>query len=162
MVIFSQFVALLKRVRRALTERFPGVSIDELTGSTLDREKPVSSFQQRLKQGIILVSLRAGGTGITFHAANYVFLLDPWWNPAVEEQAIDRVHRIGQKNTVFIYRMITLGTLEERIQNLKSKKRKIFNYMVGELNDSSQLSNSFQSLSHLITLSSEEKKECPL
>ena len=68
----------------------------------------------------MLVSLKAAGTGITLHAADYVFLLDPWWNPAVEDQAVDRVHRIGQTNTVFVYRMVTAGTIEERIQALKA------------------------------------------
>jgi hypothetical protein len=74
---------------------------------TLDRQKPVQSFQNAQGAAAMLVSLKAAGTGITLHAADYVFLLDPWWNPAVEAQAVDRVHRIGQTNTVFVYRMVT-------------------------------------------------------
>ena len=92
----------------------------ELSGETKDRAKPVEIFQSTKEPAVILVSLRAGGTGISLHAADYVFLLDPWWNPAVEQQAVDRVHRIGQDRRVFVYRMITQGTIEERIQQLKS------------------------------------------
>ena len=155
-VIFSQFVTLLNRVRRALSERFSDVPIHELKGNTLNREEPVSSFQRSRGSGIMLVSLRAGGSGITLNTADYVFLLDPWWNPAVENQAIDRVHRIGQKNTVFVYRMITSGTVEERIQRLKSRKEQVFDDLVGELGKAASLSGSFQSLSELITLSLEK------
>ncbi|MBC8041725.1 MAG: DEAD/DEAH box helicase, partial [Opitutaceae bacterium] len=92
-VIFSQFVMLLDRVRAALVENFPDLPRYELTGMTLDRLKPVQSFQNAEGAAAMLVSLKAAGTGITLHAADYVFLLDPWWNPAVEAQAVDRVHR---------------------------------------------------------------------
>ncbi len=151
-VIFSQFVSLLSRVREGLEGHFPGISIYQLTGKTVDREKPVSEFQASTGASVILISLRAGGTGITLHAADYVFLLDPWWNPAVEEQAIDRVHRIGQEKTVFVYRMTTEGTIEERIEELKTGKRELFNQIVGGLKDVSQLQNHFQSLGELISL----------
>ena len=73
----------------------------------------------------MLVSLKAGGTGITLHAADYVFLMDPWWNPAVEDQAIDRVHRIGQDKTVFVYRLVTQGTIEERINGCMERSMRI-------------------------------------
>ena len=152
MVIFSQFVSLLHRVRGGLAERFPEVAIFELTGKTTDRKRPVEEFQARTGAGLILVSLRAGGTGITLHAADYVFLLDPWWNPAVEEQAIDRVHRIGQDKTVFVYRMIAPGTIEERIQALKRQKRELFDAVVGGLGDISVLRHHFRSLRDLIAL----------
>ena len=76
--------------------------------------------------------LKAAGTGITLHAADYVFLLDPWWNPAVEAQAVDRVHRLGQKSTVFVYRMVTAGTIEERIEALKASKKHLFDQVVGD------------------------------
>ncbi len=151
-VIFSQFVSLLKRVRLGLEKQFEGISLYELTGKTIDREKPIKAFQDCKNASVILVSLRAGGTGITLHAADYVFLLDPWWNPAVEEQAIDRVHRIGQDKTVFVYRMITEGTIEERIERLKSRKRELFNHLVGGLSDVSEFKNYFHSLSELIAL----------
>ncbi len=119
-VVFSQFVSLLNRIDHALKEKFPNIPVFELTGKTLDRSKPVRQFQELDGAGVILVSLRAGGTGITLHSADYVFLMDPWWNPAVEEQAIDRVHRIGQGKPVFVYRMVTSGTIESRIQKLKT------------------------------------------
>ena len=152
-VIFSQFVSLLKRVRSGIEERFENIPIYELTGRTLDREKPVKEFQEGDAGSIILVSLRAGGTGITLHAADYVFLLDPWWNPAVESQAIDRVHRIGQDKTVSVYRMITTGTIEERIEKLKINKRELFDQLVGGISDMTDIKNHFNSLSELISLS---------
>ncbi len=152
-VIFSQFVSLLKRVRLGIEDRFEYIPIYELTGKTLDREKPVKQFQEGDAGSIILVSLRAGGTGITLHAADYVFLLDPWWNPAVESQAIDRVHRIGQDKTVSVYRMITTGTIEERIERLKINKRELFDQLVGGISDMSDFKNHFNSLSELISLS---------
>lgn len=155
-VIFSQFVSLLKRVRLGIESRFENVSIYELTGKTVDREKPVKLFQEGNKRSIILVSLRAGGTGITLHSADYVFLLDPWWNPAVESQAIDRVHRIGQNKTVSVYRMITTGTIEERIERLKFNKRELFDQLVGGISDMSNFKNHFKSLSELISLNSDD------
>src|SRR5690606_24739487 len=100
-VIFSQFVRLLKRVEEALDRELPDLKRFQLTGSTVDRQAPVEQFQEHDGAAAMLISLKAGGTGITLHAADYVFLLDPWWNPAVEDQAVDRVHRIGQTNTVF-------------------------------------------------------------
>ena len=100
----------------------------------------------------MLVLLKAAGTGITLHAADYVFLLDPWWNPAVEAQAVDRVHRIGQTNTVFVYRMVTAGTIEERIQDLKASKRELFDRLVGGLGGDFDLSQHFNSLQDLVTL----------
>ncbi len=151
-VIFSQFVTLLNRVRTLLSERFAQIPLFELTGQTLDRAVPVTAFQKTQGPACILVSLRAGGTGITLHAADYVFLLDPWWNPAVEDQAVDRVHRIGQDRTVFVYRMIAVGGIEERIQQLKAKKRSQFDRVVGKLIDVSDFGNYFKSLNELIEL----------
>jgi superfamily II DNA or RNA helicase len=157
-VIFSQFVSLLRRARSLIEARFPGLALWELTGQTLDREKPVESFQTASGAGIMLVSLRAGGTGITLHAADYVFLLDPWWNPAVEDQAIDRVHRLGQDRTVFVYRMIAVGTIEERIQRLKAEKRALFDRVVGDLADLTDIQSFFRSLSDLVDLQGEVKQ----
>ncbi len=151
-VIFSQFVMLLDRVREALAANFPELPRFELTGMTLDRQKPVQSFQNAAGAAVMLVSLKAAGTGITLHAADYVFLLDPWWNPAVEAQAVDRVHRIGQTNTVFVYRMITAGTIEERIQALKASKKDLFDRLIGGLGGDFDLSQHFASLRSLVTL----------
>jgi superfamily II DNA or RNA helicase len=154
-VIFSQFVVLLGRVRSALIQQFPELPRYELTGMTLDRQKPVQEFQNAAGAAAMLVSLKAAGTGITLHAADYVFLMDPWWNPAVEAQAVDRVHRIGQTNTVFVYRMVTAGTIEERIQALKESKKDLFDKLVGGLGGDFDLSRHFTSLQSLVQLTGE-------
>jgi len=158
-VIFSQFVTLLDRVRTALVTHYPDLPRYEITGMTVDRQKPVKDFQTAQGAAAMLVSLKAAGTGITLHAADYVFLLDPWWNPAVEDQAIDRVHRIGQTNTVFVYRMITAGTIEERIQALKGEKKQLFNQVVGGHSGDFEWTKHFSSLHSLIQLSALEVAE---
>jgi len=160
-VIFSQFVMLLERVREALVKNFPDLPRYELTGMTLDRLKPVQSFQGANGAAVMLVSLKAAGTGITLHAADYVFLLDPWWNPAVEAQAVDRVHRIGQKSTVFVYRMVTAGTIEERIQALKASKKDLFDKLIGGLGGDFDLSQHFTSLRGLVQLTAQVVAEVP-
>ncbi|MDB6093186.1 MAG: Non-specific serine/threonine protein kinase [Verrucomicrobia bacterium] len=160
-VIFSQFVMLLDRVREALTTNFPDLPLYELTGMTLDRLKPVQGFQGAIGSAAMLVSLKAAGTGITLHAADYVFLLDPWWNPAVEAQAVDRVHRIGQKRTVFVYRMVTAGTIEERIQALKASKKDLFDKLIGGLGGDFDLSQHFTSLRGLVQLTAQVVAEHP-
>ncbi len=160
-VIFSQFVMLLDRVRAALSAHFPDLPRYELTGMTLDRQRPVQQFQTATGAAAMLVSLKAAGTGITLHAADYVFLLDPWWNPAVEAQAVDRVHRIGQTNTVFVYRMVTAGTIEERIQALKATKRDLFDRLIGGLGGDFDLSQHFSSLRSLVTLTAHAEQEQP-
>ncbi|MEC8190660.1 MAG: C-terminal helicase domain-containing protein, partial [Verrucomicrobiota bacterium] len=151
-VVFSQFVQLLKRLKPLIKESFPNVRQLELTGQSRDRQKPVELFQQIDGPAVILVSLRAGGTGITLHAADYVFLLDPWWNPAVESQAVDRVHRIGQDRRVFVYRMITQGTIEERIQQLKKEKRALFENTLGSIGSAGDLRAHFSDLEELAKL----------
>ena len=151
-VIFSQFVQFLRRIKTALKQDHPNISIYELNGTTLNREKPVNNFQQSKKASIMLTSLKAGGTGITLHNADYVFLMDPWWNPAVEEQAIDRVHRMGQNKNVFVYRMTTKGTIEEKIQNLKANKKELFNNVVGNLSKTPDFRKEFKCLSELLEL----------
>lgn len=158
-VIFSQFVMLLDRVREALIQTYPELPRHELTGMTLDRLKPVQAFQTAPGAAVMLVSLKAAGTGITLHAADYVFLLDPWWNPAVEAQAVDRVHRIGQTNTVFVYRMVTAGTIEERIQALKASKKDLFDRVVGGLGGDFDLSQHFSSLNSLVQLTANAVSE---
>ncbi|HYP17331.1 MAG TPA: DEAD/DEAH box helicase [Opitutus sp.] len=158
-VIFSQFVMLLDRVRAALAQHFPDLPRYELTGMTLDRLKPVQQFQTAAGAAAMLVSLKAAGTGITLHAADYVFLLDPWWNPAVEAQAVDRVHRIGQTNTVFVYRMVTAGTIEERIEALKADKKDLFDKLIGGLGGDFDLSQHFSSLRGLVQLTTQVEPE---
>ncbi|MFI5356246.1 MAG: DEAD/DEAH box helicase [Opitutales bacterium] len=158
-VIFSQFVMLLDRVRAALEQNFPELPRYELNGMTLDRLKPVQAFQGAPGAAAMLVSLKAAGTGITLHAADYVFLLDPWWNPAVEAQAVDRVHRIGQTNTVFVYRMVTAGTIEERIQELKADKKDLFDKLIGGLGGDFDLSQHFTSLQSLVQLTTQAEPD---
>jgi len=152
-VVFSQFVSLLDRAKAALAEQLPGVPLFELTGETKDRAAPVESFRTTKGPAVFLASLKAGGTGITLNTAEYVFLLDPWWNPAVEAQAVDRVHRIGQRNSVLIYRMIAPGTVEERIEALKQEKRELFSKVVGDLPDMTDWTRHFASLDALVRLS---------
>jgi len=161
-VIFSQFVMLLDRVREALAQNFPDLPRYELTGMTLDRLKPVQAFQNAEGAATMLVSLKAAGTGITLHAADYVFLLDPWWNPAVEAQAVDRVHRIGQKSTVFVYRMVTAGTIEERIQALQASKKDLFNRVIGGMDGDFDLSRHFTSLQELVQLTTTQVEAEPV
>ena len=120
-LVFSQFVKHLKIVREFLDKE--EVLYSYLDGGTKNRMGQVELFQEDKSVKVFLISLKAGGTGLNLTAADYVFLLDPWWNPAVEAQAIDRAHRIGQKEKVFIYRFITKGTVEEKILNLQERKK---------------------------------------
>ncbi|MEI6460505.1 MAG: DEAD/DEAH box helicase [Verrucomicrobiota bacterium] len=152
-VVFSQFVSLIERVKTALARDLPNLPIFELTGETKDRSAPVENFKETKGPALFLASLKAGGTGITLNTAEYVFLMDPWWNPAVEAQAVDRVHRIGQKNPVLIYRMIAPGTVEERIEELKQEKRELFSTVVGDIPDMTDWTRHFTSLDALIRLS---------
>ncbi len=149
-VIFSQFVTFLNRIKKVIKHEFPTCRIHELTGKTKDRERPVQQFQKEDGHGVMLTSLKAGGTGITLTKADYVFLMDPWWNPAVENQAIDRVHRIGQKNTVTVYRLYSIGTIEDHIRNLKKDKSELFNNVIGEIPDLSNFKDHFQTLEDLL------------
>ena len=152
-VIFSQFVKLLSNVRAALKGRDSKLKIWSLTGQTVDRAKPVDQFQKTPGPGVILVSLRAGGTGITLHAADTVFLMDPWWNPAVEAQAVDRIHRLGQDKTVFVYRMVAVGTIEEKIERLKSEKRRLFEEVIPDGKSTKGWTDAFSDLKSLVELS---------
>jgi superfamily II DNA or RNA helicase len=120
-LVFSQFRSLLDLVRPALEAE--GLTVAQLDGKSRDREGLVQRFQEDPSLGVMLISLKAGGTGLNLTAAEYVFVLDPWWNPAAEAQAVDRAHRIGQTKPVFAYRMIARDTVEERIAELQQKKR---------------------------------------
>jgi SNF2 family DNA or RNA helicase len=120
-IVFSQFTSLLAIVRKHLDAE--GVPYEYLDGKTRDREARVTRFQEDPACQLFLVSLKAGGLGLNLTAAEYVFLLDPWWNPAAEAQAIDRAHRIGQTRPVFAYRLIARDTVEERILDLQRQKR---------------------------------------
>ncbi|MHB8886172.1 MAG: DEAD/DEAH box helicase [Methylovirgula sp.] len=119
-LVFSQFTSMLDLIRPHLDAG--GIAYSLLTGKTRARENEIRAFQENEKQ-VFLVSLKAGGTGLNLTAADTVILYDPWWNPAVEEQAIDRVHRIGQDRPVFIHKLVATGTIEEKMEALKEKKR---------------------------------------
>ena len=120
-LIFSQFLGMLDLVKRRLhNHHIPYVYLD---GQTQDRQALVNNFQNNDTTRVFLMSLKAGGVGLNLTAAEYVFLIDPWWNPAVEQQAIDRTHRIGQQNKVFAYKMICKDTVEEKILQLQEKKK---------------------------------------
>lgn len=122
-LIFSQFVKHLTLIRSELTAR--KIRFAYLDGSTRDRQKQVRAFQEEADCRAFLLSIKAGGVGLNLTAADYVFVLDPWWNPAVEAQAIDRAHRIGQENQVFIYKFITEDTVEEKILRLQQEKQQL-------------------------------------
>lgn len=122
-LVFSQFTSMLSIVRQHLDET--GIDYEYLDGQTRDRQARVDRFQSDDNCKVFLISLKAGGLGLNLTAADYVFLLDPWWNPAVEAQAIDRAHRVGQTRTVFAYRLICRNTVEEKIAELQSKKREL-------------------------------------
>ncbi len=122
-LVFSQFTSMLSIVRKQFDSM--GIRYAYLDGQTRDREKVVEEFQNDPKCGAFLISLKAGGLGLNLTAADYVFLLDPWWNPAVEAQAIDRAHRVGQTRQVFAYRLICRDTVEEKICELQGKKRQL-------------------------------------
>ncbi len=122
-LIFSQFVKHLKIVAEYLDGQ--EINYAYLDGSTKNREEQVNLFQNSDDHPIFLISLKAGGTGLNLTKADYVFLLDPWWNPAAEAQAIDRAHRIGQKKSVFAYKYITQDTIEEKILKLQERKQKL-------------------------------------
>ncbi len=127
-LVFSQFTTLLDVVRQRLDAA--GTVYAHLDGSTRRRAEPVRRFQQDPDCRVFLVSLKAGGQGLNLTAADYVFLLDPWWNPAVEAQAIDRAHRIGQTRPVFAYRIVARDTIEEKILELQEKKRQLADAIV--------------------------------
>jgi len=120
-LVFSQFTSLLALLRPLLDAQ--KIKYEYLDGQTRDREARVARFQEDPDCPLFLISLKAGGVGLNLTAAEYVFLLDPWWNPAVEMQAIDRTHRIGQEKPVFAYRLVARETVEERILELQSQKR---------------------------------------
>ncbi len=122
-LVFSQFTSMLAIVRERLDQR--GIKYEYLDGSTVDRKACVERFQNNGELKVFLISLKAGGVGLNLTAADYCFILDPWWNPASEAQAIDRAHRIGQKSHVFAYRLIARGTVEEKILELQAAKRKL-------------------------------------
>ena len=122
-LVFSQFTSFLSLLRTRLDARH--IAYEYLDGRTKDRQARVERFQSDSTCGLFLISLKAGGVGLNLTAADYVFILDPWWNPAAEAQAVDRTHRIGQTRNVFAYRLIAKDTVEERVLELQQRKREL-------------------------------------
>lgn len=131
-LVFSQFTSLLSIVRKHLDDK--GIVYEYLDGQTRNRKERVDRFQNDPDCPVFLISLKAGGLGLNLTAAEYVFLLDPWWNPAVEAQAIDRAHRVGQTKRVFAYRLICRGTVEEKIADLQRQKQDLADAILQESN----------------------------
>lgn len=131
-LVFSQFTGFLALLRKELDAR--GIVYEYLDGKTRDRQARVDRFQTDPACPLFLISLKAGGVGLNLTAAEYVFLLDPWWNPAVEAQAIDRAHRIGQTRKVMAYRLIAKDTVEEKVLALQDNKRELANAILSEDN----------------------------
>ena len=122
-LIFSQFLGMLALIKEKLKEN--NVVFEYFDGSTspVERQRAIGNFQDNDECRVFLISLKAGGVGLNLTAADYVYTVDPWWNPAVEQQAIDRTHRIGQTKNIFAYRMICKDTIEDKILQLQDRKR---------------------------------------
>lgn len=131
-LVFSQFLGMLALIRAKLQEE--GISYEYFDGSTniADRQKAIDNFQNNDNCRVFLISLKAGGVGLNLTAADYVYIVDPWWNPAVEQQAIDRTHRIGQTKNIFAYRMICIDTIEDKILQLQERKRKLASELISD------------------------------
>ena len=128
-LVFSQFTGYLKSIARALSEK--GIDHLYLDGSTRNRAEVIEAFRAGAAP-VFLISLKAGGFGLNLTEADHVFIMDPWWNPAAEQQAVDRIHRIGQEREVHVYRLVAEGTIEEKVMQLKASKAALFDAVVGE------------------------------
>jgi SNF2 family DNA or RNA helicase len=128
-LVFSQFLGMLDIIRKALEKE--NIVYEYLDGQSKKRKESVENFQNNESCRVFLISLKAGGTGLNLTAADYVYIVDPWWNPAVEDQAIDRTYRIGQEKKVFAYRMICHNTIEEKILALQEKKKVLVKDIIG-------------------------------
>ena len=132
-LIFSQFTQMLDIIAKELTTA--GITYEYLSGKTNNRQDVVDRFNTDPAVHVFLISIKAGGTGLNLTSADTVIIFDPWWNPSVENQAVDRAHRIGQTQSVNVYRLLTIGTIEEKIAVLQSKKKQLFDALVGESAD---------------------------
>jgi SNF2 family DNA or RNA helicase len=132
LLVFSQFTEMLQLIKLALRKQ--NISFEYLDGSTpaAKRQLAVDNFQNDTTVKVFLISLKAGGVGLNLTAADYVYIVDPWWNPAAEQQAIDRTHRIGQTQKIFAYKMICKDTVEEKIVELQQRKKQLANDLVTE------------------------------
>jgi SNF2 family DNA or RNA helicase len=128
-LVFSQFTSMLALLRQQLEAQ--GLEFCYLDGTTVNRAEVVQKFQSNANIPVFLISLKAGGVGLNLTGADTVIHFDPWWNPAVEAQATDRAHRIGQRKVVTSYKLITRGTVEDKILNLQARKRALIQGMLG-------------------------------
>jgi SNF2 family DNA or RNA helicase len=128
-LIFSQFVSMLEIIEDILKQR--KISYSLLTGKTQKREEAINAFQEGDAE-VFLISLKAGGVGLNLTAADTVIHYDPWWNPAVERQATDRAYRIGQDKPIFVYKLLTENTVEEKILKLQEKKQLLADSLYGD------------------------------
>lgn len=131
-LVFSQFLGMLALIKERLNQ--DGISYEYFDGSTSinERQRSIDNFQSNDECRVFLISLKAGGVGLNLTAADYVYIVDPWWNPAVEQQAIDRTHRIGQTKNIFAYRMICVDTIEDKILQLQERKRKLASELISD------------------------------
>jgi SNF2 family DNA or RNA helicase len=127
-LVFSQFTTFLTRIRARLAEA--NIPYAYLDGRTRNRERVIQRFRDKAAP-VFLISLKAGGFGLNLAEADYCFVLDPWWNPAIEAQAVDRTHRIGQTKTVMVYRLVAKDTIEQKVMDLKAGKEELFESVVG-------------------------------
>ena len=136
-LVFSQWTGLLNLIE----PHMQGAELDfvRLDGQTRDRQGVVDTFQADDGPPVMLISLKAGGTGLNLTAADHVFLVDPWWNPAVEDQAADRAHRIGQDKPVMVYRLVAEDTVEERIIALQQRKRALAEAALGSADQAASI-----------------------
>jgi SNF2 family DNA or RNA helicase len=133
-IVFSQFTTYLDIIQKIISERHWKYARIDGTQTVKKRQSMVELFQSG-KAPVFLISLKAGGVGLNLTAASYVFIMDPWWNPAVESQAIDRAHRIGQQNTLTVYRPIIKGSVEEKVLELQAMKKELFRDLLPDDDD---------------------------
>jgi len=136
-LVFSSFVKHLELIKSRIKKENWKYSL--LTGKTTNRKEVIQQFQEDTENRIFLISLKAGGVGLNLTSADYVFIIDPWWNPAAENQAISRAHRIGQNKHVFVYRFITQGSIEEKIQQLQNRKSSLADKFINSNNPLQEL-----------------------
>jgi SNF2 family DNA or RNA helicase len=147
-LVFSQWTSLLDRIEPHLTQQ--AISFCRIDGTTEGRGELVDRFQSEEGSSVMLLSLKAGGLGLTLTAADHVYIVDPWWNPAAEDQAADRAYRIGQQNPVIVHRLVAKDTIEERILQIQQEKRALLSSALGE---SGSLSLSRDDLLRLLAVS---------
>jgi len=156
-LVFSQFVSMLDLIKARL--ELDARPFHYLTGQTKDRKGEIESFQTTKDASVFMLSLKAGGAGLNLTSASYVILYDPWWNPAVENQAIDRTHRIGQKNKVIAYRLLTRDTVEEKIRILQHQKTQLVTNVLGDEGFASNLG--LEDLQFILSHGGEDEEDMP-